>query len=61
MFEESAQGIESTDLEGLGLQDQIAHWVDVLDRWVKDLDRGMGRNGADTTSEPTVEDVGAGS
>jgi len=50
-------GIESEDLEAGGLQDHIGHWVEVLDRWVKDLDRGMGRNGADGTPQPAVEDV----
>lgn len=59
MIEEGAKGIESEAVEEEGLQDQIGHWVEVLDRWVKDLDRGMGRNGADTTSEPAVEETGA--
>ena len=54
-------GIESEGLEKEGLQEQIGHWVEVLDRWVKDLDRGMGRNSADTASEPAMEDVGADS
>jgi hypothetical protein len=57
MIEEGAKGIESEGLEEEGLQDHIGHWVEVLDRWVKDLDRGMGRNRADGTPEPAVEDV----
>jgi hypothetical protein len=61
MIEQGAEGIESEGPEGEGLQNQIGHWVEVLDRWVKDLDRSMGRNGADIASEPEVEDVGADS
>jgi len=61
MIEEGAKGIESEGLEEEGLQDHIGHWVEVLDRWVKDLDRGMGRNGADVTSEPEVENSGSDS
>jgi hypothetical protein len=61
MVEEGAQGIESEGQEEEGLQDHIGYWVEVLDRWVKDLDRSMGRNGADTMSEPAVEDIGADS
>ena len=61
MVDEGAEGIGSEDPEEGSLQDQIGHWVEVLDRWVKDLDRGLGRNGADIASEPAVEDVGADS
>ena len=61
MIEEGAKGIETDGFEEEGLQDHIGHWVEVLDRWVKDLDRGMGRNGADSKSEPAMEDVGADS
>jgi hypothetical protein len=61
MIEEGAKGIETDGFEEEGLQDHIGHWVEVLDRWVKDLDRGMGRNGADIKSEPAAEDVGADS
>lgn len=59
MLEESAQGIDSTDLEGVGLQDQIAHWVTVLNRWVTDLDRGLGRESGESRSQTTVDDIGA--
>jgi hypothetical protein len=61
MVDEGAKGIESEGLEEEGLQDHIGHWVEVLDRWVKDLDRSMGRNGADTASEPAAEDIGVDS
>jgi len=33
-----------------GLQDHIAHWVDVLDRWVKRIDTGLGRQDGAATS-----------
>jgi len=61
MVEEGAEGIDGEGPEEGGLQSQIGHWVEVLDRWVKDLDRGMGRNGADKTSEPAIEDIDANS
>jgi hypothetical protein len=61
MVEEGAKGIESDGLEDGGLQGHIGHWVEVLDRWVKDLDRSMGRQGADAASEPAVEDIGSDS
>jgi hypothetical protein len=43
------------------VKDHIGNWVEVLDRWVNELDRRMGRSGLDTASEPAVEDVGADS
>jgi hypothetical protein len=61
MIDEGAKGIETDGFEEEGLHDHIGHWVEVLDRWVKDLDRGMGRNGTDTASDTAVEDVGADS
>lgn len=60
MTEEEAQGIESGFEHG-GLHDHIGHWVKVLDRWVKELDKGMGRDGVDIASEPAVEDAGVDS
>jgi hypothetical protein len=61
MVEDGAERIESEGREEDGPKDQIGRWIEVLDRWVKDLDRGLGRNGADTTSEPAVEDLDADS
>jgi hypothetical protein len=61
MFDEGAKGIEREGLEDGGLADHISHWVEVLDRWVKELDKGMGRNGADGASEPGVADIDADS
>jgi hypothetical protein len=61
LSDEGSTRIESEDLEAEGLQDHIGHWLEVLDRWVNDLDRGMGRNGVHIASEPAVEDVGADS
>jgi hypothetical protein len=57
MLEEGAGGIDSSDLEDGGLQEQIGHWVKVLDRWVKNLDRGMGGQGGDVPKQPPVEGI----
>ena len=43
MVEEGAEGMDGEGPGEGGLQGQIGHWVEVLDRWVKELDRGMGR------------------
>lgn len=68
MTEEDVKGPEGTKLDGEGLQDQIGHWMVVLDRWIKQFDRGMGGqqlekeslDGADGHSGPPlqVEDYG---
>ena len=61
MIDEGVKGIESEGLEEEALHDHIGHWVEVLDRWVKNLDLGMGRNDADAVSEPAETDVFADS
>jgi hypothetical protein len=61
LIDEGVKGIESEGLEEEALHDHIGHWVEVLDRWVKNLDRGMGRDGVDAASEPAEEDVFADS
>ena len=49
-----------------GLQDHIAHWMEVLDSWVKRIDLGMGREGEaisldgfDAVGVPPVDGAGA--
>ena len=42
-LEEEAEGLPGGSSEEGALQDHLAYWVDVLDRWVKRVDLGMGR------------------
>jgi hypothetical protein len=43
MDEEEAKGSPDGGSEDGALQDHIAHWVEVLDAWVRRVDLGMGR------------------
>ena len=38
-----AEKLNGDNLEESGLEEQMAHWADVLDRWVKGVDSGLGR------------------
>jgi hypothetical protein len=58
MLDERAGGIDRSDLEDGGLEEQIGHWVKVLDRWVNNLDRGMGREGGDDGAQPPADGTG---
>jgi hypothetical protein len=50
MAEDESEGLDGS-VPDAALQDHIAHWVEVLDRWVKRIDTGLGRqDGAATTS-----------
>jgi hypothetical protein len=49
MAEEDAEGDGGNSGDG-DLQDHIAHWVEVLDGWVKRIDLGMGRQEGDVAS-----------
>jgi hypothetical protein len=51
-----------------GLQDHIAHWMEVLDDWVKRIDLGLGRQDGEAISldgavdgglPPRVDEAGA--
>jgi len=59
MQEEGAEGIDGNELQEGALQDQIGHWVKVLDRWVKELDRRMGRQSGDDRSQTSGDDFRA--
>jgi len=50
MADEDVESIEGTSVGDDGLQDHIAHWIEVLDRWVKGVDLGMGRRDGDPES-----------
>src|ERR1700730_13290016 len=69
MSAEDAEGLDSAGLEEGGLQDNIAHWVEVLDRWVRRIESGMGRQDGEAASldgerasgstGPSLEDLSA--
>ena len=42
MVEKEPDGMDGGSLDDSPLRDHISHWVDVLDRWVKRVDLGMG-------------------
>jgi hypothetical protein len=44
MGEKDGEEIGGSNLSDRGLQDHIAHWSEVLDRWVNGIDLAMGRN-----------------
>jgi hypothetical protein len=44
MAEKDAEGFERSNLRDSGLQKDIAHWAEVLDRWVKVVDTRLGRH-----------------
>jgi hypothetical protein len=51
---------EGTNIGDSGLQEHIAHWADVLDRWVQSIDARLGRrDGADPVAPPDQADVGS--
>lgn len=43
MAEEDTAAVGENNIGDSGLQDHIAHWVDVLDRWVTGIDTRLGR------------------
>ena len=47
MAEEDAEGVVGEHPEDGGLQDHIAHWMEVLEGWVRRIDLGMGRQDGD--------------
>ncbi len=51
MNEEEAGGLAEESSEDGSLVDHMAHWVEVLDRWVRRVDLGMGARVADTTNQ----------
>lgn len=61
MIEDDAEESNGRDLDGGGLQDQIGHWMAVLDRWIKQFDQGMGGQEAATGSLESVDGRGGSS
>ena len=50
----SLADLERKDSEAGDLKDRVADWIQVIDRWIQDIDRGMGgaAEGADPTEMP---------
>ena len=46
MMEEEAGELAGGSSENGSLQDDIAHWAEVLDRWVRRVDLGLGARSA---------------
>ena len=46
MSEKNSEGLDASNLEESGLNQDLAHWAEVLDRWVKGIDTRLGRNGS---------------
>lgn len=58
MADKEAEGLEGDNLGDSRLQDHIAHWAEVLDRWVMGIDTRLGREsggGAPFESSPEVD------
>jgi hypothetical protein len=51
---------EGSDLGDSGLQEHIAHWAEVLDRWVQSIDMRLGRHDGGDPTLPGDADVGQG-
>jgi hypothetical protein len=51
MNEEEAGGLAEESFEDGSLQDHMAHWAEVIDRWVRRVDLGMGARVADTNDQ----------
>jgi hypothetical protein len=50
---------EGSNLGDSALQEHIAHWADVLDRWVQNIDARLGRpDGADLIPPRDEADAG---
>jgi hypothetical protein len=45
MAEKDPEGLDGSNLEESGLQQDVAHWAEVLDRWVRGIDTRLGRKG----------------
>lgn len=57
MNEEETEELAGGSSEDGSLQDHMAHWVEVLDRWIRRVDLGMGRQ-EDGAEEPDAEGDG---
>ena len=54
MAEKDAEEVDGNNLADGGLPDHLAHWMDVLDRWVRGIDKGLGRQ--DRAAAPIAGD-----
>jgi hypothetical protein len=59
MAETYVKESEGSNLGDSGLQEHIAHWAEVLDRWVQSIDSRLGRrDSGDPVAPPDEADVG---
>lgn len=62
MAEKDLRETDGTNLGDSGLQEHIAHWAEVLDRWVHNIDTRLGRHDGGVPAPPLDEaDFGPGS
>ena len=47
--------VEGNKLEDSGLEEHMAHWAEVLDRWVKGIDSRLGRQDGGSGGAPLDE------
>ena len=61
MAEKDLRETEGSNLGDSGLEEHIAHWAEVLDRWVQSIDTRLGRQDGGGQA-PSVDgaDVGPG-
>ena len=61
MAEKSLREAEGNNLGDSALQEHVAHWADVLDRWVQSIDARLGRQDGGVPAPALDEaDGGAG-
>lgn len=58
MAERHLKKTDGSNLGDSGLQEHIAHWAEVLDRWVQSIDARLGRpDGGDPVAQPDEPDA----
>jgi hypothetical protein len=55
MAETYLKDTEGSNLGDSGLQEHIAHWSDVLDRWIQSIDARLGRHDGGLPAPPPDE------
>ena len=55
MAEKSLREAEGNNLGDSALEEHVAHWADVLDRWVQSIDARLGRRDGRVAPPPLNE------